>query len=222
MTKRKTHIYFVPGLAAGKEIFENISFPEERYIIHVLDWIIPKKNETLIGYAQKMSLKVVEPNSVLIGVSFGGLVAQEMSLFLDLKKLIIISCIKSKYELPKRLQFITKTKAYKLMPTGIIHNNVNLVKYAIGSKTKKKLSLYQKYLFVRDKDYLDWAIQQMLCWKREKQVDQVIHIHGDNDHVFPLKNIKDCIVIPNGTHIMIINKYRWLNKNIPKIIEGTF
>ena len=220
MNKTKTHIYFVPGMAAGKEIFSNISFPEDSYIVHIIEWIIPDKKESIASYAQKMSLYVKESDSVLIGVSFGGVIAQEMSLFLNLKKLIIISSIKSKYELPKRLQFVKKTKAYKLMPTRIIHSESDLSKYAIGPKTKKKLSLYQKYFSVRDKQYLDWAIQKMISWNREKQVDNVIHIHGDNDHVFPIKNIKDCIVIPNGTHIMIINKYRWLNKNLPNLIEG--
>ncbi len=220
MTKTKTHIYFVPGLAAGKEIFSNISFSEDSYVVHVIEWIIPDKNESIASYAQKMALKVEEPDSVLIGVSFGGVIVQEMSLFLDLKKLIIISSVKSKYEMPKRLRFIKKTKAYKLMPTSIIHTESDLSKFAIGPKTKKKLSLYQKYLSIRDKNYLDWAIQQMINWNREKQVDNVIHIHGDNDHVFPIKNIKDCIVVPDGTHIMIINKYRWLNKNLPNLIEG--
>ena len=218
----KTHIYFVPGLAAGKEIFSAISLPIEFYVVHVVEWMIPKKNETLIDYAQRMSQKVIEPNSVLIGVSFGGIVAQEMSVFLDLKSLIIISSIKSKFELPKSMQITAKTKAYKLIPTGIFPNESTLLKFAIGSKTKKKLSLYYKYLTMRDKTYLDWAIHQLLCWNRKEQVDHVIQIHGDQDIVFPIENIKDCIVIPGGTHIMIINKIKWLNKNLPKIIEGNF
>ena len=42
----KTSVYFIPGLAAGKEIFEYISLPEELYDVHIIEWIIPKKNET--------------------------------------------------------------------------------------------------------------------------------------------------------------------------------
>jgi len=222
MNKTKTHIYFVPGMAAGKEIFSAIALPKDIYIVHVLEWMIPKKKETLIDYAHRMSLKVKEPNSVLIGVSFGGVVAQEMSLFLDLKSLIIISSIKSKFELPKGMQITAKTKVYKLIPMGIIPDESTLLKFAIGAKSKKKLSLYYKYLTMRDKTYLNWAIHQLLCWKRKEQVDHVIHIHGDHDIVFPIENIKDCIIIPGGTHIMIINKFRWLNENLPKIIEGNF
>ncbi len=222
MTKTKTHIYFVPDLAAGKEIFENISIHESTYSIHVLEWMIPQKKESLIVYAKRMAMLVIHLNSVLIGISFGDVVAREMSLFLKLKKLIIISSIKTKNELPKKQQIASKTKAYKIIPIGFLFSKKDLTKYTIGSKTKKKLALYQKYLSVSDKGYLDWAIAQMLNWDREKQVPHVIHIHGDNDLVFPLKNIKDCIVLPEGSHIMIINKYEWLNKNLPKIIEDDY
>jgi len=82
----KTHLYFVPGFAAVKEIFKNISFPDDRYILHILEWIIPKIKDSPSDYAKKMAVNITEPDSVLVGVSFGGLLAQEMSVFLDLKK----------------------------------------------------------------------------------------------------------------------------------------
>ena len=49
MNKAKTHIYFIPGMAAGKEIFSAITLPKENYVIHVVEWMIPEKNETLIN-----------------------------------------------------------------------------------------------------------------------------------------------------------------------------
>ena len=41
---------------------------------------------------------------------------------------------------------------------------------------------------------------------------------GDDDMIFPIKNIKNCIILKGGTHIMIVTKYKWLNENLPKII----
>ena len=58
----------------------------------------------------------------------------------------------------------------------------------------------------------------MILWSRTKSDKAVIHIHVDADEVFPIKNIKDCIVVKGGTHIMILSKYRWMNENLPKII----
>lgn len=215
----KKHIYFIPGLAAGKEIFEYLAFPSNRYEVHVIEWLIPEKSETLSNYARKLAAGVKEKQAILIGVSFGGVVAQEMSLFLKLEKLIIISSIKTRFELPKKLQYAKKTGAYKLVPIKTILSTNDLTKFAIGPKTKKKLSLYQKYLSVRDKNYLDWAIQQMLSWKRKIPVEGLVHIHGDKDIVFPIKNIDNCIVLRGGTHVMIMHKAKWLSVEILKIIE---
>ena len=58
----------------------------------------------------------------------------------------------------------------------------------------------------------------MVCWKQDIPLPNVIHIHGEKDGVFPIYNIKGCIKIKGGTHIMIINKYKWFNENLPKLI----
>jgi pimeloyl-ACP methyl ester carboxylesterase len=89
MNNKKTHIYFVPGLAADKEIFENISLPESLYTLHIISWLIPIKKETMAQYAKRMAAFVKEKNAVLVGVSFGGVVAQEMSSFLKLKNSLL-------------------------------------------------------------------------------------------------------------------------------------
>ena len=219
MFQSKIHIYFVPGLAAGKEIFKHIALDEDAYIVHILEWLIPTKKESLQSYAERFSKQITHDNSVLIGVSFGGVIAQEMSLFLKLKKLIIISSVKTKFEIPKRLQYAKKTKAYKLVPTSLVLSATDLTKFSIGPKSKKRLALYQEYLSVRNKEYLDWAIEQMVCWNREVEVPNVNHIHGERDAVFPIKNIKNSILIEKGTHVMIMYKAKAVSEEIVKIIE---
>jgi len=219
MDTSKIHFYLVPGLAASAEIFRNISFPSDTYEIHILDWLIPEKKESLAHYAERMATKVVHSNTVLVGVSFGGVLAQEMSAFLTLKNLIIISSVKTRNELPKRLRFARKTLAYKLVPTGLILSATDLRKFAIGPRSRKRLSLYQEYLSVRNKTYLDWAIKNMVCWERTEAVENVIHIHGDKDIVFPIKNIKEYILLPGGTHVMIIHKGKWLSNKLLELIE---
>jgi hypothetical protein len=66
--------------------------------------------------------------------------------------------------------------------------------------------------------YLSWAIEKMVCWEQEEIIPNIIHIHGDKDTVFPIKNINNGIIISNGTHIMILNKFKWFNENLPKLI----
>jgi esterase/lipase len=214
----KIHVYFMPGMAASSLIFERILLPEEDYEIHLLDWFPPEKNESLQAYSKRMSNNVKHKNPVLVGVSFGGILVQEMASFLNPKKIIIISSVKSNIELPTRMKIAKKTKAYKLLPTGIAQNLEILSKYAFGTGIKQRLKLYEKYMSMRDKAYLDWSIDQIINWNRTEVDENVIHIHGTDDEVFSIKNIKNAIEIKGGTHIMIINRYKWFNANLPEII----
>ena len=208
----------MPGLAASPSIFERIELPKETFEMHLLEWFLPNKNETLQSYAKRMAEKVKHENAVLVGVSFGGVLVQEMAQFLNLKKLIIVSSVKCNAELPRRLKFAKTTKAYKLLPTGLMQDVELLTKLAFGDVLKKKLKLYEQYLHRREKEYLDWAIEQMVCWERVEVDAKVIHIQGDADEVFPVKNIKKFINVKGGTHLMILNRYKWFNQNLPKII----
>jgi pimeloyl-ACP methyl ester carboxylesterase len=214
----KTPVYLMPGLAASSSIFERIVLPTESFEVILLDWVQPKKDETLVSYAQRMAQKVVHENAVLIGVSFGGILVQEMAAFLTLKKLIIISSVKTRDEMPRRIKFAQKTKAYKLLPTSLLNNVEKLIKYSFGNVINQKLKLYEKFLHLRNKEYLDWAIEQLVCWDRSIPDPRVIHIHGDLDEVFPAKNINSFIPIKGGTHIMILNRFRWFNQYLPDII----
>lgn len=214
----KIPVYFMPGLAASSLIFEKIKLSDEQFEIHLLDWKIPNSKETLEAYAQRIAIDVKHDKAVLVGVSFGGVLVQEMASFLDLRKLIIVSSVKSNLEIPLRMKIAKQTKAYKLVPTGLMQNIEVLQKFSFGTIIKQRLKLYERYLAMREKTYLNWAIEQMLTWERKKVDPKVIHIHGDADEVFPIKNIKKCISVNGGTHIMILSKYKWFNANLPKII----
>jgi thioesterase domain-containing protein len=214
----KIAVYMMPGLAASSLIFERISLPEVQFEIFLLEWKIPEPNETLKSYAKRMAKNVVHNNVVLIGVSFGGILVQEMSAFLNVRKVIIISSVKNNNEFPLKMKMAKSTKAYKLIPTSLLINVESLAKFSFGEVISQRIKLYEKYLSVRDTRYLDWAIEQVVCWDRSITDKNVVHIHGDADDVFPIKHIANAIVIKNGTHIMILNNYKWLNENLPDII----
>jgi pimeloyl-ACP methyl ester carboxylesterase len=216
----KIPVYFMPGLAANSSIFERIALPLDVFEMILLEWELPLNNESLSEYAQRISKKVIHKNPVLIGVSFGGILVQEMTEFLEVRKVIIISSVKSNVEFPTAFKVAKTTKAYKLLPTNLISNIENLTKFSFGDKIKQRFKLYKKFLSVRDKKYLDWAIEKIILWDRTEVLNNVIHINGDADEVFPIKNIEKCIVVKGGTHIMILSKFRWFNANLPKIILG--
>ncbi len=212
------HVYFMPGLAANSTIFKNIQLPPTVFKQHLLEWFVPTKGMTLENYAKKMCTKIEHSNVVLIGVSFGGILVQEMAKHIKTRKVIIISSVKTKSELPNRIRLAKFTKAHKLLPTGLVTNMEVLSKYAFGETVTKRLELYEEYLSVKDKYYLDWSLDQIINWNQTSCDPNVVHIHGDKDPVFPIRHIKDFISVKNGTHIMIINRFKWFNEHLPQII----
>ena len=51
----------------------------------------------------------------------------------------------------------------------------------------------------------------MINWKQEDALDDIIHIHGTLDLVFPVVNIKNYIPLKKGDHNMILKRADWLN-----------
>ncbi|MBU2946010.1 alpha/beta fold hydrolase [Zobellia uliginosa] len=218
MSDSKIHVYFMPGMAASPSIFQHIALPEHKFEQHFLEWFVPEKNMSLTSYAKKMNQNIHHEQAVLVGVSFGGMLVQEMARFKAFKKVVVISSVKDAAELPKRMIFAKYTKIHKLLPTGLVNNMELLAKYAFGETVNKRLSLYEEYLSIRDKYYIDWSIDQIVNWKQIEPIHGLVHIHGEKDVVFPIDKIKDCITVKNGTHTMIIHRARWFNEHLPTII----
>ena len=218
MTDTRIHVYLMPGMATNSTIFKNIALPEAQFKIHLLEWFVPEKGMSLEAYAMTMIGHINHENPVLIGVSFGGFLVQEIAKHIAVKKVIIISSVKGRSEMPKRLIFAKYTKIHKLLPTGLVNNLDLLAKYAFGEMVTQRIELYKEYLTVKDKYYLDWSIDQIVNWDQEHHIKDIIHIHGDKDAVFPIQYIQDCLCVKNGTHTMIIHRYKWFNERLPAII----
>ncbi|MGY0408386.1 MAG: alpha/beta hydrolase [Polaribacter sp.] len=216
----KTSIYFIPGLAAGPEIFEHLELDSEKYTFHYLKWIKPiDLKEDVSNYANRMSHQITEENAVLVGVSFGGIMAQEMAKFVKPKKVIIISSVKNQGELPKKFKIAKFTKIYTFFPTKIVANFEEYAQYFVGKSLKKKAEIYQKYLSERNEKYLKWSIHNILKWNTIKPVENIIHIHGTKDRVFPIKYIKNAIEIKDGTHSIILTKAKKISEIIDDVLS---
>lgn len=215
----KYHVYMMPGMAANPSIFERVSLDHDIFEIHWMSWIIPEIDESIQSYAQRMLDQINHKNPILIGVSFGGVLVQEISKLIDYKTLIIISSVKQSSEIPPHMQFARETGIYKYLPFGLLNYINEIEKLPVGNLIRKRLQLYKQYLSVSDKIYLDWAVKEMVCWQQPKPIEGIIHIHGDKDKVFPAKHIKNYINVEGGTHIMILNRFRWFNEHLPQLIQ---
>ena len=134
-------------------------------------------------------------------------------------KTIIISSIKNKSEMPLRMRFAQKTNAHKILPIKAFTNLEKYEKYAFGDVIKGRIKMYKKYLSMRDEVYVPWAIDTIVNWRRENSDPYICHIHGTGDYMFPIENIKDCIKIDGGTHIMILTRAKEINVILQNMLK---
>lgn len=216
----KIPVYMMPGLAASSRIFENIILDEALFEVVWLDWMMPLPNESLVNYSKRfIAQKIHHANPVLIGVSFGGIIVQEMARIIPVQKVIIVSSVSSEEDFPQRMKLAKSTKLYKILPTRLAKHFGLLAKIIPSKRIKARIQLYLKYLSVNDTEYLDWALDKIVNWKSKPIIVPLIHIHGTYDTVFPVQYIKSkYIPIRHGTHIMILNRYRWFNQHLPALI----
>ena len=211
------HVYMMPGMAANNEIFERIKFSSP-FEVHLLSWFMPNQDESLVSYAERMCEKVTHPNPVLIGVSFGGILVQEMSKIISCRKVIIISSVRTWREFPIHMRITRKTSVYKFYPFQWIDNLEDFVGFVFGPTARKRMNLNKKYLSVRSPEYLNWSLEVLFNWSQDAPLPNVTHIHGTYDMVFPALHLKDFIPVPKGTHVMIMTRALWFNQHLPRII----
>jgi len=114
------NLYFISGLGADKRIFQKLVLPEH-FSVHFIDWLPVSKDESLANYCRRLS-EVIDTNRPfsLLGLSFGGVVAVEMSKILTPVQTVLISSFCLKQEVPRFYVFLSDTGLYKLLPMRLL------------------------------------------------------------------------------------------------------
>lgn len=207
-------IYQVSGLGANQNAFKYLKLNPDFEPIYV-PWLQPENDETLAHYSERMTEKInTDQDFILMGLSFGGIVAQEMNRFLNPKLNILISTVKSREELPKLMKFSSKISAHKLIPSNFITSNKGF-SYALFRKLyNSKMPDINDFFEYRDPQYLKWSIDQIVNWKNHVEMGKFIHLHGNRDVVFPFSKIQNAEKIEGGTHIMVMQKAKKVSELI--------
>ena len=209
-------VYFISGLGADKRAFSflDLSFCEPFFI----EWIKPLKNESLQGYALRLKEQIKEPGAVIVGVSFGGMLATEIAKTDPTSKVIIVSSNKIKDEFPKIFLTGKYLPVYKWLPSILLKKGTIIRSKFFSPKGEKQKKIFQQILSDTDTKFTKWAIYSILHWKNKVTPDNVIHIHGTSDNLLPYRLVKADYAIKNGTHLMIMNQYKEISELLKKLI----
>lgn len=214
----KTIVYLIPGQGADARQFQRLQLDPDYEIRHI-EYFTPEKGWEMKDFAQALSQQIdTTTNYVIIGVSLGGMLATEMGEFLSPEKIILISSAKSRDELPGRYTFQKTIPINKLVPRGMIKWGAKQLQPLVEPDSKEDRQVFLDMLNDKDPLFLKRTIAMIIRWERDEYSNDIVHIHGDDDHTLPLKNVAYNYLIENGSHMMVYTRAEEISALVNKIL----
>lgn len=216
------HVYCISGLGADERIFCKLQVPDSTF--HFIRWEQPQFSESISNYAARLCKQIQHDHPVLLGVSFGGMMAIEIAKVLPVEKVVLISSVKSLHELPRWMKICGRFKFDKMLPSKPLHTIRPLKalrpvqNYFLGTESEEEKLIANQFRDSVDPVYLRWSINQVLNWQNKWQPQTIYHLHGEKDHIFPLKHVRPTHIVPNAGHFMVMNKCREISEILRKIL----
>jgi len=209
-------IYCISGLGADERVFQDLNLDFETIPI---SWIETYENENISQYSKRLSSIInTHEEFAILGVSFGGLVAVEISQQLNPTITILISSAETKDNLRAIYRAIGKLNILKLIPAFMFNPPRLIANWIFGAK---RIEILDQILTDTNFKFAKWSAIQLTTWKNTRKVqNNIIKIEGSNDKLIPRTKDEDSIVVENGEHFMIVDKADEISKIINQEIKN--
>jgi hypothetical protein len=210
-------LYLISGLGADERAFKKLSFTKEIQPVFIR-WIEPATDESLQQYCTRLAEQINQDEPfVLLGMSFGGIAALELSKILKPQQVVLLSSIVSYREMPFTLRLARMFKLNKLVPKKFLTQIHPLTYWFFGAVENEERELLREIIEHSNPVFVQWAINILLHWKGDFSSKNIIRIHGTNDRLLPLRVHADYCV-PEGGHFMVYTKAKDVSKMIAEAI----
>ena len=210
-------VYFISGLGADRRAFYKIKLPGGYHPVY-LDWITPHANESFQEYAKRFSESIERDEEfVLVGLSFGGMLASELAKIVSPKKLIIISSLSSYKELPWYFKLAGKLGIHRIISPSL-YKRATIMNRFMGAGNKEMKSIVYSYVNNIDPAFIRWSLNVIVHWSHTERLSDLVHIHGSNDHLLPYRYVKADYLVKNGGHLMVMNRADEVNNILHDVL----
>lgn len=213
-------IYFVPGLANDKRIFKNLAQELSHHNLVFLEHLVHLDHEeTIQEYAIRMirHQEFFDVDSIIIGLSLGGLIATEIAKIIKFKKVILISTVKHKNELPYLIRLASKLKIH--IPAVLIKATIKPISILLNVTNRTGADYLSKIINDSNDQHIIWAQKAVAKWNNKLIPDNYLHIHGTKDEIFPINCVSPSHRIIDGTHYMIMDRAKEISSIILENIK---
>jgi pimeloyl-ACP methyl ester carboxylesterase len=166
----------------------------------------------------KNSISVDDP--VLMGVSFGGMMAVEMAKHFPAATVISISSAGTRQNLPWWMKTAGRLGMNRLLPARPVKGIRWLEDYYLGVETEDDARLVEEFRGKVDPRYLRWAVDRIVNWKNGWLPQQYFHLQGDRDRIFPVARSGAVDIIPGAGHFMVYNRPAAVSAILTRIVNS--
>jgi pimeloyl-ACP methyl ester carboxylesterase len=221
-------LVLVSGLGADARLF----IPQQAlpWPIRVVEWIEPQHGEPLAGYAERLVERVkVEKPFFLGGVSMGGMIALEMSRWMEPEAVFLIASARSGRAINPLFRacgrLIGGAPLWAGLPPAIAKPvALLLARYTVSRAnhlTHEQAELCRQMAADASPRFVRWGCRATVGWPG---VDlprvAVYHIHGDRDRMMPLRRVKPDHVVRGGGHLINLTHADEVNAYVAEKIAG--
>jgi len=209
-------VYFLSGLGADERAFAYLQLPGIEMIY--LNWMEPLPQETMQQYALRMARRIKTPNAIIVGLSFGGMMAMEIAKHIAVRQIILISSAKTRQELPPYFRLCRYLPLHKLLPLDRIGLQPTIMRFFFGARTPNQQEILKQIIQNSIKGFNKWAIHQVVNWQNQTITAPVFHLHGNADNLLPLRYVNADYIIEGGDHFMIGAKAKKVSEVLLNIL----
>lgn len=193
-------LYAISGLGADKRVFQYLRLNHD---LIPIDWITPEPKEPIEKYAKRLSSVInTEEEFGLVGVSFGGLIAVEISKIVNPQITILISSVETKNELPFLFRSFGRA-VLSFLPERFFDIPRRSSGYIFGTA---KTELLHQILDDTDLSFAKWAVNQLMNWQNIERLNSVMKISGTKDLIIPASGGENETLVQDGAHFMIVDR----------------
>lgn len=211
-------VYLLPGVGCDHRLYDRILLPPQ-YKVVKLEWPEFTEDDTLSAIAGRLrpQVKADEPHT-LVGVSMGGMVAQELAALTGPEKVVLISSWTGPHEwtpfvrVSARLGLSTLIRDWSMRAVWPLKKLVDKRESSVD-RLLWNMACKQTAKQLRN------GTGAVLRWKGSPWKGPLVRIHGDKDMVTPLRFPVDHLV-KGGQHVMVLTRSKEVSRLLADVIDG--